>query len=156
MNSIRYPEPGREPLFVPLPGYLLLATVLGFLLGLQWYVAFGFRKPFVELTFVTLVTNYIWAACGLLVWEMVQVFRFSSGQRFRDALAFLCVAGILLVLQHARFYLLGGYGSPNGPLGYIDSARYFVANEGIFYLVIYFSLVLILRGWYAHQRMLRM
>jgi hypothetical protein len=153
---MRYPEPGREPLFVPLSAYLLLATFLGLLLGLQWYVAFGFQKRFLDLTFVTLVTNYIWAACGLLVWEMVQLFRFSRGERIRDGLAFLAVGGLLLAAQHARFYLFGGYGSPERDLDYAASARYFFASESIFYLVIYASLVLILRGWYAHQRMQRM
>src|SRR5512141_3198886 len=67
-----YPNGEREPLFVSLPTYCVIIAAVSLVLGVQWYFAFEFRKSYLSLTSVILVTNTIWAACGLLVWEMVQ------------------------------------------------------------------------------------
>ena len=151
-----YPKGEREPLFVPLYTYLLAVTILGLVLGFQWFVAFDYRKPYWELTSVTLVTNYIWAGIGLLVWEMAQIFPLERKSLLRDVLAFALAGAALLWLQQTRFYFLGGYGNPGSDLSYLDNARYFLANEAIFYLVMYLALVFVVRGWYAHARMQRL
>lgn len=151
-----YPNGEREPFFLSLPLYATAVTALGLLLGLQWYIAFGAHKSYLELTSVMLVTAYIWAGCGMLVWEMVQLFPLERRTLVRDCAAFLLAGMLLLALQQGRFYLLGGYGSPVFREPYGESVRDFLASQGIFYLMMYFALVLVLRGWYAHTRMQRL
>jgi LytS/YehU family sensor histidine kinase len=87
---------------------------------------------------------------------MAQAFPIQRPTLGRDLSAYLLTAALLLWLQQLRFFLLGGFGSPPGHLGYAANAIYFVRREGIFYFLIYLAMVLLLRGLYAHRRMQRM
>lgn len=145
----------REPLFLPMLGCVIGLGVLGIALGFQWYVWFGQEKSFFYITAVTLLTTYIWGAVGLALWELVQILPLERRTFLRDLAGYMLAAGLLLWLQQVRFYFFGGFGSPRSDFSYLRNAAFFLQREGIFYLVIYAALILLLRGMYAQRRMQR-
>lgn len=147
-----YGERQREPMFIALPMYLALATLLGVALAFQWYVLFAREKTFVDVAAVTLTTVYIWAGLGLLTWELVQLFPLRRETLFRDLAAYAAAALALLWVQQLRFYLLGGFGSPREDLSYPANALFFFKNEAIFYLALYAAVVALFRGILAQRK----
>ena len=147
-----YGRQPREPMFVSPPVYLAIATLLGIALGFQWYVLFGGEKSFLYITAVTILSIYIWAAAGLVTWELVQLFPLRRETLAGDVPAYLGTACMLLFLQQLRFYAFGGFGSPRRDLTYAANARFFFQNEAIFYVAFYGAMILFFRGMLAQRR----
>lgn len=147
-----YGERQREPMFLPLAAYFTIATLLGLALGFQWYVLFTHTKTYVDVVAVTMTTVYIWAALGLLTWELVQLFPLRRATLLRDVAAYLAVGLVLLWVQQLRFYLLGGFGNPREDLPYFANALFFFKNEAIFYLALYAAVVALFRGILAQRK----
>lgn len=141
----------REAMFISLPAYTTVVSLLGVALGFQWYVLLGREKSLLDVTLVTLVTIYIWAAGGLVIWELIQVFPLSGRTFARYLPAYLLGGCLLLFLQQLRFYYLGGFGSPRRDLTYLANASFFFRKEAIFYLALYGAVVMLFRGMLAQR-----
>ena len=89
----------REPLFISIEAYLAIAGALGLTMSYQWYVWFGREKTFLRITFVALLTTYIWALFGLAIRELLQRFPLRRKTLFVDLVAYTAATSLLLLAQ---------------------------------------------------------